>query len=379
MPSIDLKTPSASYRISIGPNLLATLAPRLGKLTCDAARPPRLFLVTSPEIWGLWSATVLRSFPADKQPVVLFVPAGEQHKRLRTVERLLEELAGAGADRGSVLLALGGGVLGDLTGFVAAIYMRGIRYVQLPTTLLAQVDSSLGGKTGVNLAAGKNLAGSFHHPLAVIADTTTLRTLPPRELRAGLQESVKAGILGSPQLFRLLEGRADAILSPEHPEHAALITRVVTASVRVKAEVVAADERESGRRMTLNFGHTLGHAIEAATRYRQLLHGEAVGWGSIAATYLSRARGVLTAREAERIEATILRYGPLPRFTAKAEQLVDLTASDKKNRSGRLSFVLATGIGSVEIVEDVTRDELLGAARAMLDRMQDRMQGQPAA
>lgn len=319
----------------------------------------------------MWSETVLQSFPADEQPTVLFVPSGERHKRLCTVERLLEELASAGADRGSVLLALGGGVIGDVTGFVAAVYMRGIRYVQLPTTLLAQVDSSVGGKTGVNLGAGKNLAGSFHHPVAVIADTATLGTLPARELRAGLQESIKAGVLGSAALFRLLEAHAGAILSPEHPEHAALMARVVMASVRVKAEVVAADERESGRRMTLNFGHTLGHAIEAATRYKKLLHGEAVGWGSIAATHLSRARGVLTARDAERIETTILRYGPLPRFTANAEQLVDLTASDKKNRSGRLSFVLATGIGTVEIVQDVTREELLGAARAMLERMQE--------
>ena len=369
---IDLQTPSASYRISIGPELLANLAPRLRKLLGAAAPLPRLFLVTSPEIWELWSSTVLRSFAESgaAPPVILFVPAGEQHKRLSTVERLLEELAQAGADRGSLLLALGGGVLGDLTGFLAAIYMRGIRYVQLPTTLLAQVDSSVGGKTGVNLLAGKNLAGSFHHPLAVFADTSTLSTLPARELRAGLQESIKAGIIRSPQLFRLLETRADAILAPDNPEHATLLARVVAASVRVKADVVCLDEREFGLRMTLNFGHTLGHAIEAATEYKRLLHGEAVAWGSIAATHLARHRGSLAPADADRIERVILRYGPLPRFTATAEQLVDLTASDKKNRSGTLSFVLPTGIGSVEIVQDVTRDDLLHAAQAMLDRMQ---------
>ncbi len=367
---IDLATPSATYRISIGPDLLATLAPRLRKLLGAAAPLPRLFVVTSPEIWQLYAPTVLQSFPPDaSQPTILFVPPGEQHKRLPTVERLLEELAEAGADRGSILLALGGGVLGDLTGFLAAIYMRGLRYVQLPTTLLAQVDSSVGGKTGVNLAAGKNLAGSFHHPLAVFADTNTLSTLPPRELRAGLQESIKAGIIRSPQLFRLLETRADAILTPTDPDHATLLTRVIASSIRVKADVVAADERESGLRMILNFGHTLGHAIEAATGYRQLLHGEAVAWGSVAATHLARNRNTLAPADATRIEQTILRYGPLPTFTATADQLVTLTASDKKNRSGTLSFILPTAIGTVAIVGDVTRDELLRAAQSMLDRM----------
>lgn len=276
---IDLVTPSASYRITVGPDLLSTLAARLLPLLGSPVTPSRLFVVTSPEIWALYSTTVLQSFAMEARPTILFVPPGEQHKRLPTVERLLEELAEAGADRGSILLALGGGVLGDITGFVAAVYMRGIRYVQLPTTLLAQVDSSVGGKTGVNLAAGKNLAGSFHHPLAVLADTATLRTLPARELRAGLQESIKAGVIRSPELFRLLQARADALLTPEHSDHTSLLTEVVAASVQVKADVVAADERESGLRMTLNFGHTLGHAIEAATGYTQLLHGEAVAWG----------------------------------------------------------------------------------------------------
>ncbi len=372
MPSIDLTTPSAAYRVTIGPNLLRTLRPRLCRLTESPGRLPRLFLVTSPEIWRLWSAEVLASFRGHEaeHPVVLLVPPGEQHKRLRTVERLLEQMAAAGADRGSVLLALGGGVLGDITGFVAAIYMRGLRYVQLPTTLLAQVDSAIGGKTGVNLGAGKNLAGSFHHPVAVLADIGTLRTLPARELRAGLQEAIKAGVIGSPELFRLLERRAESILSPEDPDHAKLLTRVVTASVRVKAKVVAADEREQGRRMVLNLGHTLGHAIEAATRYRVLLHGEAVGWGTLAALELARGRRAIASRDADRIEHLVLRYGPLPQFRARAERLVDLTANDKKSLSGTLSFVLPTGIGSVAIVRDVTRDELLAAARAMLDRVE---------
>jgi 3-dehydroquinate synthase len=365
--SISLTTPSASYQITIGAGLLGTLEKRLAKLTVP--KRPRLFIVTSPEIWGLWSGQVLASF--QEPPTVLFLPSGEHNKRLASVEALAQQLAVAGADRDSLLLALGGGVIGDITGFLAAIYMRGIHYVQLPTTLLAQVDSALGGKTGVNLLAGKNLVGSFHHPLAVFADTNTLATLPAAELRAGLQEAIKSGVIYDAKLFRFMEEHADAILAGD----AAALTRVVTASVRVKADVVSKDERESGIRMILNFGHTLGHAIEAATGYKQLLHGEAVGWGSIAATYVSLHRGTVTQKQADRIVALILRYGPLPAFTAKAEKLVALTASDKKTRSGRRAFVLAKGIGATEIAYDVTDAELLTAANEMLALMRNHSSG----
>ena len=359
--SVSLTTPSASYEIVIAAGLLNTLEKRLTKLT--NGKLPKIFIVTSPEIWRLWSKTVLSSFK--ESPTVLFLPPGERHKRMASVESLAQQLAESGADRDSLLLALGGGVIGDITGFLAAIYMRGIRYVQLPTTLLAQVDSALGGKTGVNLVAGKNLIGSFHHPLAVLADTNTLATLPPAELRAGLQESIKSGIIYDAKLFRFMEQNSDAILSG----NPAALTRVVTASIRVKADVVSKDERESGLRMILNFGHTLGHAIEAATGYKKLLHGEAVGWGSIAATYVSLHRGTITQKEADRIISTILMYGPLPRFTAKAEKLVALTYSDKKTRSGKRAFVLAKGIGATEIALDVTDEELLTAANEMLALM----------
>ena len=361
--SISLTTPSASYEIVIAAGLLGSLATRLTKLV--GGKLPRTFVVTSPEIWGLWSQQVLASFLASgkkEEPTVLFLPSGERHKRMASVEALAEQLAGAGADRDSLLLALGGGVIGDVTGFLAAIYMRGIRYVQLPTTMLAQVDSAVGGKTGVNLLAGKNLIGSFHHPLAVFADTNTLATLPAAELRAGLQEAVKAGVIYDSKLFRYMEQHADAILAGDP----AALTRVVTASVRVKADVVSKDERESGLRMILNFGHTLGHAIEAATGYKKLLHGQAVGWGSIAATYVSLHRGTLRQKDADRIIALILRYGPLPAFTAKAEKLVTLTGSDKKTRSGRRAFVLAKGIGATEIAYDVTDAELVVAAEEMM-------------
>jgi 3-dehydroquinate synthase len=359
--SIPLTTPSASYEIVIGAGLLASLEKRLAKLL--GGKLPRVFVVTSPEIWGLWSQQLSASF--SDPPTVIFLPSGERHKRLASVEALAQQLALAGADRDSLLLALGGGVIGDITGFLAAIYMRGIRYVQLPTTLLAQVDSAIGGKTGVNLLAGKNLIGSFHHPLAVIADTNTLATLPAAELRAGLQEAIKSGVIYDAKLFRFMEQNAEAILAGDP----AALTRLVTASVRVKADVVSKDERESGLRMILNFGHTLGHAIEAATGYKQLLHGQAVGWGSIAATHVSLARGAVTQQQADRIIALILRYGPLPAFKAKAEKLVALTSSDKKTRSGRRAYVLAKGIGATEIVYDVTDAELVVAANEMLTLM----------
>jgi 3-dehydroquinate synthase len=365
VPVIPVNTPSANYDVTISANLLRTLHPRLRKLNRD--RPFRPYILTSPEIWALWSKPFLASFK--ESPTILFLPSGESHKRMSSVESLAQQLATAGADRDSLLLAFGGGVLGDITGFLAAIYMRGIRYVQIPTTFLAQVDSSIGGKTGVNLVAGKNLIGSFHHPQAVFADTNLLGTLPPAQLRAGLQESIKAGIIYDAKLFRYMEQNADAILATKNGPDPAVLTRIVAASVRVKAEVVSKDEKESSLRMILNFGHTVGHAIEAATNYKQLLHGEAVAWGSIAALNVAVARKTIPQKDADRITKLILRYGPLPPFKATAEELVSLTSRDKKNRSGIRSFVLPTAIGKTEIVRDVTEPELLAATTSMLARM----------
>ena len=364
MPVIPVNTPSASYDVTIAPGLLRTLLPRLRRL--NSGRPFRPFVITSPEIWALWSTPFLASFK--EPPTVLFQPSGERHKRLGSVEALAQQLSTAGADRDALLVAFGGGVIGDITGFLAAIYMRGIRYVQVPTTVLAQVDSSIGGKTGVNLLTGKNLIGSFHHPQAVLADIDVLRTLPAAQLRAGLQESIKAGVIYDARLFRAMEQHADALLNKSGPDPA-LLTRIVASSVRVKAEVVSKDEKESGLRMILNFGHTIGHAIESATNYKQLLHGEAVGWGSIAALNVARARKSISIKDADRITQLILRYGPLPPFRATAEKLVALTARDKKNRSGTRSFVLPTAIGATEIVRDVTESELLAATESMLSLM----------
>jgi 3-dehydroquinate synthase len=362
VPVIPVTTPSAKYDVTIAANLLPSLDSWLRRLNRD--QPFRPFVITSPDIWALWSKPFLASFK--EFPTVLFLTAGESHKRMSSVESLAQQLATAGADRDALLLAFGGGVLGDITGFLAAIYMRGIRYVQIPTTFLAQVDSSIGGKTGVNLLAGKNLIGSFHHPQAVFADTNLLGTLPPAQLRAGLQESIKAGIIYDAKLFRYMEQNADAILGAKKRPDPAVLTRIVAASVRVKADVVSKDEKESGLRMILNFGHTIGHAIEAATNYKQLLHGEAVAWGSIAALNVATARKTIPQKDADRITQLILRYGPLPTFKATAKKLVALTARDKKNRSGIRSFVLPTAIGKTEIVRNVTEPELLNATEDML-------------
>lgn len=368
--TVAVQSSAASYEVVIGRGLLEQVGERLNALLDGrlARGEVRLFVITSPEIDALWGETLRRGLRgvSPGTPPVLLVAAGEAGKRLPAVERLAEELAALGADRDSVLLALGGGVLGDLVGFLAAIYMRGIRYVQLPTTLLAQVDSSVGGKTGANLGAGKNLVGCFHPPIAVYADLDTLGTLPPAELRAGLQEAIKAGIIRDRELFDMLDRERAAILAGD-PE---ALRAVVARCVRVKAEVVGADEHEGGLRMILNFGHTLGHAIEAATGYTQLLHGQAIGWGMLGALRIAERRGLVDEADAVRVSDVIHAYGPLPPFNASPEQLVASTVRDKKNRGGARSFVLARGIGDALVVRDVPEAELMNAAATICSAAQ---------
>jgi len=294
--------------------------------------------------------------------VVLFLPPGEKHKTMASVDRLLREMMRAGADRGSLLIAFGGGIVGDVGGFVAAIFMRGIPYVQVPTTFLAQVDSSVGGKTGVNLPEGKNLVGSFHQPRAVFADIGVLGTLPDRELRAGLMESVKAGIIRDRALVRYMEENAPLILGRD----AKALEKVIAASIRMKAGVVNIDERESGLRMILNLGHTVGHAIEQATAYKVLLHGEAVAWGMIAALHLGAQRGTISRSQFERLQNLVYRYGPLPALKLRAAKVIAATSGDKKNVGGLRRFVLPLGIGDAGVVEDVSLAELEAAVGYML-------------
>jgi 3-dehydroquinate synthase len=271
-------------------------------------------------------------------------------------------MAAAGGDRGSLLIAFGGGIVGDVGGFLAAIYMRGIPCIQVPTTFLAQVDSSVGGKTGVNLPEGKNLVGSFHHPLAVFADIGVLGTLPDRELRAGLMESVKAGIIRDRSLVRFMEEHVDEVLGRD----AKALEKVIASSIRMKAAVVNKDERETGLRMILNLGHTVGHALEAATEYKAMLHGEAVGWGMVASLWLARKRGTISTHQFERLESLIHLYGPLPPLKLRATKIVAATGSDKKNVGGVRRFVLPVGIGDAGVVEDVTPPELEAAVGYML-------------
>jgi 3-dehydroquinate synthase len=364
--TVRVDTPSARYDVVAGSGLLRTLAPRIERVA--GPLPRRVFVLTSPPIWALWAEQFLASFAElAEAPMALFLPPGESHKTLASVEKLLRQMAEAGGDRGSLLIAFGGGIVGDVGGFVAAIYMRGIPYVQVPTTFLAQVDSSVGGKTGVNLPEGKNLVGSFNHPVAVFADVDVLATLSDRELRAGLMESVKAGIIRDRALVRFLEEHVAQVLGRDPKA----LEKVIAASIRMKAGVVNKDERESGLRMILNLGHTVGHALEQATNYKALLHGEAVAWGMIAALYLARKRGTISANQFDRLENLIHVYGPFPPLSVGLRRVVAATGSDKKNVGGVKRFVLPIGIGDAGIVEDVTPEELEAAVGYMLARAKE--------
>ena len=360
MQTIRVDTPSAKYDVLAGSGLLETLAPRIERIT--GRLPRRVFVLTSGPIWALWKDSIQQSFP--EPPIVLFLEPGEKYKTLGSVEKLLRQMAAAGGDRGSLLIAFGGGIVGDVGGFLAAIYMRGIAYVQVPTTFLAQVDSSVGGKTGVNLPEGKNLVGSFHHPLAVFADIGVLATLPDRELRAGLMESIKAGIIRDRALARFMDEHAADVLGRDPKA----LEKVIAASIRMKADVVHLDEREGGLRMILNLGHTVGHALEQVTQYKVLLHGEAVGWGMIAALYLGLRRKTISEQQFELLERLIYLYGPLPPLKLKAKKILAATGADKKNVGGVRRFVLPIGIGDATVVEDVTVAELEAAVNYMLGR-----------
>jgi 3-dehydroquinate synthase len=360
---ISVTTKSGQYTVSVGSGILESLTKRMPALTGKKRKV--IFLLTSPEIWSLWGERMQDSL--SQEPVVLFLPPGERHKRMAQVERLATEMAKAGADRSSLLIAFGGGVIGDVGGFLSAIYMRGIDYIQVPTTLLSQVDSSVGGKTGVNLQTGKNLVGCFYPPQEVVADIALLHTLPQRELRAGIYESIKAGLIRDAALFRFIESHREA-LDQGDP---ASLEKMIAASIRMKAEVVNEDEREFGVRMILNFGHTIGHAIEAATGYRTLLHGEAVAWGMIAALDISRQRNLLTPETVRRIEELIRYFEPPALPSVSGKRLLQAASGDKKNRAGVRRFVLLQGIGNAVVAEDVTDAEVLAAIDAMYRQSED--------
>jgi 3-dehydroquinate synthase len=318
----------------------------------------RLFVATVPPVRRKWGKKLITSLSAAGfAPQVLEMPNGERHKKLATVEKLAEHLSRLGADRNSAVVAFGGGVVGDVTGLLASLYMRGLEVVQIPTTVLAQVDASIGGKTGVNLRAGKNLVGTFHHPRMVLIDPAVLATLPDREFRAGLYEALKCGVIGKPELFSALEN-ADV---KELRRDAAKLEWVIAESVRLKAEVVSADERENGLRRVLNLGHTIGHALEAETEYRHFLHGEAVAWGMIAAAGIAAAVERTDQASASRIAEAVQRLGPLPKVQVRSRNILRLLQSDKKTRDGVVHFVLPREIGRVEVVNDVPEQVVIEA------------------
>ena len=310
----------------------------------------RVFLITSPNVRRHWGDALEKSLRDARLPYeVLEMHDGEPAKRLHTIEQLAESLVDAKADRKSMLVAFGGGVVGDSAGFLAAVFMRGIPVVQIPTTVVAQVDASIGGKTGVNLRGGKNLVGSFHQPSAVLVDPDLLATLDDREFRSGLFESLKCGVIRDRDLFDFIERNPKKILARD----SRTLQRVIGDSIRVKADVVSADEKESGLRRILNFGHTIGHALEAATDYSHFLHGEAVAWGMIAAADIARDAGACTAETAEKIIAATQLYGPLPKILCDAQSILSRLGADKKTIAGAVHFVLPQTIGKVKISSDV--------------------------
>lgn len=347
MSQVTIHVPPRPYQAWIENGLLA----RAGSVLADVLpQASRIFVVTVAPVRKRWGAKLVKSLKAAGfAPQVIPMPDGEPSKRLATVEGLAEKLARLGADRQAVIVALGGGVVGDVSGLLASLYMRGVEFVQIPTTALAQVDASIGGKTGVNLVAGKNLVGTFYHPRVVLIDPTVLKTLPDREFRAGLYEALKCGVIGNIELFLRFEQSRAGILKRDPMELEWLIAQ----SVKLKAEVVSADEREGGLRRVLNLGHTIGHALEAETGYRRLLHGEAVAWGLIAATNIALSVGRTDSVTAGRIADAVLSLGRLPEVNVKPSKILARLRSDKKTKSGVVHFILPREIGKVEVASDV--------------------------
>jgi 3-dehydroquinate synthase len=322
----------------------------------------KVFVVSTADVWELHGER-LRQGLGGLVYEVLFFAGSEERKRLAHLEALAEEMVRRGGERSSAVVAFGGGIVTDMGGFLAAIFMRGIPVLQVPTTLLAQVDAGIGGKTGVNLVGGKNLIGAFHQPVAVLIDPSVLETLPEREYRAGLYEIIKAGIIRSQPLFAFLTQRYRDVLA-RRPD---AVDYIIAESVRIKADVVTADEREGDLRRILNFGHTFGHALEAETSYTRFLHGEAVAFGMRAAVYLAELTGHLSAEDSVDILELLRLYGPTPPLDGiSAERLLTRLVRDKKTVRGKVHFVLPERIGQVKIVAGLEEQPVLEAIRSAL-------------
>ncbi|MBI2382377.1 MAG: 3-dehydroquinate synthase [Gammaproteobacteria bacterium] len=351
METLNLPLGERSYPIHIGAGLLDR-----AELLRPALRARQAMIVSNPTVAGLYLER-LQAALADVQTDVVLLPDGESYKSLGTLDAVFTALLEKRHTRHTTLVALGGGVIGDMTGFAAACYQRGVHFVQVPTTLLAQVDSSVGGKTGVNHPLGKNMIGAFHQPRAVLIDTDTLGTLPEREFSAGLAEIIKYGLIGDLPFFAWLESQMDALRARE-PE---ALRQAIATSCRNKARIVAADEREEGVRAWLNLGHSFGHAIETGLGHGTWLHGEAVGCGLVLAARLARRQGELSEAELVRIQALMERAGlpTRPPTELSAERMLELMRVDKKNLHGALRLILPQGLGRVRIAEAVSEAEIL--------------------
>ena len=316
---------------------------RLGKFSS-------IHILTSPKVWRALGKRIRRGLPARFATHRHLFDDAESAKNLATVEAISRMLVRAGADRRALLIAIGGGVVGDVSGFVASSYLRGVALVQVPTTLVSQVDSAIGGKTGVNLVEGKNLVGAFYPPRLVLADPELLKTLPDREFRGGLAEVIKYGAIADAKLFAFLEANMDALLKREP----GALEHVIRRSIKIKAYVVGKDEKESGLREILNFGHTFGHALESVTRYRHFQHGEAVAWGMMCAGLLGHEVVGTSGDSVSRMVALVRKMGPLPPWPKVSnKELIEAMRADKKVRAGKLRFVLTTKLGHAETFENV--------------------------
>jgi 3-dehydroquinate synthase len=344
---------SGPYSVVIGEGAIAALGGEM-----DAAKlGSRRLLVASQRVWDFHGPR-FRQSKADRTPIL--IEDGERYKNLNTVARVLDAFVKVGADRSTVVIAIGGGVIGDVVGFAAATYLRGVPVVHVPTTLLAQVDSAIGGKTGVNHPSGKNLIGAFHAPSLVVADPVVLETLPRREFRAGLYEVIKYGVIAQPALLDRLRDTLPAIFARE----SSAVGPLVAESCRIKANVVSADERESGLRRILNFGHTVGHALEAATKYKRFRHGEAIGYGMLAALAVGVARSITPKTVADEVNALIRQLGPLPPVAdISSKEVLAAVTRDKKVANGTLHFIAASERGQTVELTDVTEKELKAALK----------------
>lgn len=352
---LEVGSRSGHYGVHIAPGS----AVRLGALLDETRVPRRRFIVSNTTVWRFHEPVFANLTP--EEPILL--PDGERYKNLQTVGRIYDALIRARADRASAILAVGGGVVGDTAGFAAATYLRGIPVVQVPTTLLAQVDSAIGGKVGVNHALGKNLIGAFHPPAAVLVDPVLLATLPRREFRAGLYEVIKYGMIASQGLFE----RVAATLPELFKRDADALMPIVSESCRIKASIVEQDEHETGIRRRLNLGHTAGHALEAVTKYRRFRHGEAVAYGMLVAAEIAVARGTMPLSDRETLGALIAKMGPLPAVgDVPIDEILEAISHDKKIVAGQLHYVLPTGIGACEVVSDVTKAEIERALRSLI-------------